>query len=352
MIGSAIFGKIADTAKAFAGKASKYRTVKHGNQENREQRKHDLAMAGLAYRKKFVTKALFTLASLPLVLIWFMVMSTPLINLWANYIEFGFTHEVIRLLAVDYMSLWNTLGTTFIVGFITQIAGMQGLKAANNVIDFKLKKAKTKVVIETKKMEVEIVKATGEVPKKDPFDIAFPLLMGHEGFHSYDSNDKGGETICGISRKWWGNWVGWVIVDAKKKANKLDELKHNDLFNEAVKSFYLTNFWKKLKCDKLPEAIALEIFDSAVNCGSSNAVKFLQRAINNNNYKLVEAVKVDGGFGSATLEALNVFLPKYEKAMLISMNGEQYEHYQKIIEKDTSQKKYFRGWMNRVAVAT
>lgn len=341
--GVPIIGKIIEKGGNIIHRGAERRK---GNQENREKRQHKEALAGLGYRKKFMTKALYTMAALPIIQIWFAVMSIPLINLWANLIDpdVGFGHAAIRLLAEDYMALWNTLGTHFIVGFIIQFTGVQGIKATNNIIDFKLKKAKTVENVEIKKVEAESLK-WGKENKKPIYDIAFEDLMKHEGWYSYDKDDRGGETICGIARKFWPGWSGWKIVD---NFDDKSELKNDASFSNKVKQFYYDNFWLPLNCDKLPDSIALELFDTGVNCGKKNATKFMQRALNNSNYNLFSNLSDDGSFGPVTLEATNALLPKYEKALLTSMNGEQYEHYQRIVERDPSQKKFFRGWMNRV----
>ena len=50
------------------------------------------------------------------------------------------------------------------------------------------------------------------------FDKALEILLANEGQYANDKEDLGGETYCGISRKFNPSWAGWQIID---KANNL-----------------------------------------------------------------------------------------------------------------------------------
>ena len=55
------------------------------------------------------------------------------------------------------------------------------------------------------------------------FIPAKTITGGLEGLYSYDPNDPGGETWCGVSRVNNPNWSGWAIIDAHKKQFGLSE---------------------------------------------------------------------------------------------------------------------------------
>lgn len=184
-----------------------------------------------------------------------------------------------------------------------------------------------------------------------PFYIAFNATMGIEGdgILTNDKLDSGGQTYSGISRVYWPDWAGWEIIDKCSQPFNSATMYHLD---DEVRNFYRVNFWNRIQGDKLAELslkIACEVFDSAVNVGVHQAVKFLQEGYNvtASGYYLLE---VDGELGPTTLEMIAKYLswnpgPKEvnEEILLNCANGEQYIFY-----KSNPKHKYFRGWFRRV----
>jgi|ERR1035437_881830 lysozyme family protein len=107
------------------------------------------------------------------------------------------------------------------------------------------------------------------------YKIAIDPVLAIEGGWVHDPNDNGGETYRGISRKFWPNWKGWVVVDQYKKLpNFPANLKGLVLLNQLVVDFYDVNFWDKIGGDNIKnQSIADLLVDSAVNEGISPAVK-------------------------------------------------------------------------------
>ncbi len=105
---------------------------------------------------------------------------------------------------------------------------------------------------------------------------AFNLTIGNEGGYVNDSNDSGGETYCGISRKNFPNWPGWAIVDAH-------QLKHGNTLPELlphVQDFYKENFWDKMNGDDLTnQVLAANTFDYGVKDGIKTSIKSTQTAL-------------------------------------------------------------------------
>lgn len=180
------------------------------------------------------------------------------------------------------------------------------------------------------------------------FELAYQETLGHEGGYANDPKDRGGETYKGISRNNFPNWEGWKIIDtASAKTNnvlsKIPELQ------EAVQAFYRQEFWNKLKCDQISlidHLVAAELFDSAINCGHSRGIKFLQQALNvlNNNQKLWPDITPDGIIGDRTIEHVRLCCksPIGRKLLLKCQNGEQYMFYRSL-----KQHELYRGWFNR-----
>lgn len=103
-----------------------------------------------------------------------------------------------------------------------------------------------------------------------------PLILRYEGGYVDHPSDPGGETKYGISKR------------------SYPDLDIQHLTIEDAGEIYYRDYWQVCRCDDLPRALALSVFDSAVNQGTHAAIKLLQDAV---------AVDTDGILGSVTLEA-------------------------------------------------
>ena len=116
------------------------------------------------------------------------------------------------------------------------------------------------------------------------FEDAFNILSVKEGGYVNDSNDSGGETYKGISRRYNIDWDGWKIIDNYKRkyfgkalSKKLD---NDDNLQKLVKSLYKDKYWDIFELDNIPsQKIAYQMFDTCVNCGSAVAIRFAQIAL-------------------------------------------------------------------------
>lgn len=114
------------------------------------------------------------------------------------------------------------------------------------------------------------------------FDQAFNALMVHEGGYTPGVNDPGGETKFGIS----------------KRAYPKEDIPN--LTMERAKAIYFRDYWTVAGCESVPDCIKFDLFDAAVNSGPTQAVKFLQQA--------VQTVP-DGMLGPVTLQAAGTMHP-------------------------------------------
>lgn len=108
------------------------------------------------------------------------------------------------------------------------------------------------------------------------FESCVAVILQHEGGYVFDSNDPGGETNFGISKRTYPD-------------TNIKELKRED----AV-AIYKKDFWDELRLDEMPEGIRLMVFDCAVNQGKTRAIRILQGAL---------GVKQDGLLGPLTFMA-------------------------------------------------
>jgi len=173
----------------------------------------------------------------------------------------------------------------------------------------------------------------------DSFLKAYRYTEKYEGGYAFDKLDKGGETYKGIARKYWKSWQGWKILDddsllLQDKAKELEPM---------VQRFYYDNFWTPIRGEmisKIDEALAIYIYDTAVNSGVDRASKMLQKAL-----ILVGAyVGVDGIIGKDTLRVLrNVDTTQ----LLKNLKTDRENFYENIVKRDPSQTRFLNGWRRR-----
>jgi len=184
----------------------------------------------------------------------------------------------------------------------------------------------------------------------EAFELAYHHTIGIEGGYANDPVDRGGETFMGISRKHHPDWPGWNIVDSHFAAGgSIEALEENEFLAGQVKNFYRVKYWNAIHLNDIAGfswRVAVELFDSGINCGPARAAKWLQMAAN-----LVgrsNPLVVDGVIGPKTLAFVATVAADFEGGLVKTLNGLQFEHYHAILKSDFSQKRFFRGWMRRV----
>ena len=192
------------------------------------------------------------------------------------------------------------------------------------------------------------------------FEIAFDETMLFEGGYANDPDDQGGETYRGIARKFHGRWPGWSIVDQLRLQSPerfKDELDQQAELQSLVKNFYRETFWAAIAGDRLSDQhLANELFDTGVNQGSATAIKYLQESLNllNRNQRDYPDIAVDGKMGEATLGTLAQSLELdhgRSDALLKLLNLFQGMRYLEIARRDSTQRKFIRGWLKRVGLS-
>lgn len=176
--------------------------------------------------------------------------------------------------------------------------------------------------------------------------------MGEEGNYANNPNDAGGETYKGIARKFWPNWPGWKYIDGVKVLTtnqpvygtgayaawvkylnfKLAQLLQ---LQQAVISFYKTNFWDANRLDEISSApVAAWIYDHVVNAGARGAMWA----------QLAAQVKPDGQLGPVSIAAINAADP----VQLLSRMGDIAAAYRLDRAHDNpSQIPFLTSWLRR-----
>ena len=157
-----------------------------------------------------------------------------------------------------------------------------------------------------------------------------PLIAKEGGYTLTDTAaDRGGRTYAGISERTNPKWRGWKIIEE-------DGLKAPWL-REAVHARYRTAYWNRIKGDEIPSGvIAAALFSSAVLSGPKTAVRLAQKAC---------GAAVDGVMGPMTMKALR---DCPVRGLLAYFSLARIARFSTIVERDKSQDKFFRGWVNRV----
>lgn len=88
---------------------------------------------------------------------------------------------------------------------------------------------------------------------EEAFTKAFNLLLELEGWHSNLDNDPGGETLWGISSRWY-----------PLEFEEISQLPREEQI-EYARKFYYRHFWLAYGCNTLPTPYAIAFFCQAVN---------------------------------------------------------------------------------------
>ncbi len=153
------------------------------------------------------------------------------------------------------------------------------------------------------------------------FNKAIGKTLAHEGGakSTDDPTDRGGATKFGISQRAYPN------VDIR------------NLTEQQAREIYKRDYWDRIRGDEITsQAIAENIFDTAVNMGVRTASRLAQVAL--------DIEPADGIIGSQSLKVINaadepLFIANYTIAKIA--------RYASICNRNKKQKKYLLGWINR-----
>ena len=147
------------------------------------------------------------------------------------------------------------------------------------------------------------------------FEDAFNRVIGHEGGYVNDPADPGGETNWGISKR------------------SYPEVNIRLLSRYGAAEIYQRDFWDRLHADDLPDGVAFQLFDFAVNSGIETAIRHFQRALD---------VADDGHWGPISQEAVNKMS---ESDQIMRLLGERLDFMTKL----SNWSAHGKGWARRIA---
>lgn len=183
------------------------------------------------------------------------------------------------------------------------------------------------------------------------FKQAFDLAMVHEGYYSNDLLDYGGETYRGISRIYNPLWDGWTMLDQIREDYRNSTATCYAL-DTLVQKLYKTKYWDKFQGDAITsQKITNRLFNAGININPRKVRKFLQKALNclNRNEELFPNLEIDGVVGSKTIFALNTGLLEQDWTYVLQIiKILQANHYVTRVLERPKQKRFTRGWLNRL----
>ena len=146
------------------------------------------------------------------------------------------------------------------------------------------------------------------------FEPAMRAVLDWEGGHVDDPEDPGGETRFGISK----------AAHPKVNISKLTK--------DKARKIYRRDYWDVCGCNDLPSGLDVIVFDTAVNCGTDRAVRWLQQAV---------GAKVDGIMGPKTKTAATKADPRGALREIVALRGQHYGSLETF-------ERYGLGWMRRL----
>jgi len=151
-------------------------------------------------------------------------------------------------------------------------------------------------------------------------DATLDLVARFEGGFVDDPFDSGGATNFGVT-------LGFL--QSVKPGATVDDLRA--ITPQDARKLFEDEFIVKPKIDQLPEPLVPLAGALSVNAGAAQAVKIVQE---------LAGVKKDGVIGPATLEAARNVQPEQLKERIDTF-------YRRIVDKNPSQARFIKGWLNR-----
>lgn len=158
------------------------------------------------------------------------------------------------------------------------------------------------------------------------FNLAIGHTLKNEGGYNDIKEDRGGATNFGISLKFYR-----LNIDS----NATNEVIKNLTQEEACK-IYKKFFWDINNFDLInSQQIANKLFDTCVNVGNVQGIKFVQRICN---------IAVDGICGLLTIASIN---KENTDELINKYMAMQEEFYLDLIKQRPSQEAFRKGWLKR-----
>ncbi len=158
------------------------------------------------------------------------------------------------------------------------------------------------------------------------FTDALGVVLREEGGFVKDERDPGGATNLGVTARTWHAWSGQPPSEAVMRG----------LTAAKVAPLYKAWFWDKIGGEALPAALALPLFDFAVNAGPARALETLQGVV---------GARKDAQPGPSTMRAAQAYISGIGLAKLITRFCDARADYYRSLPTFPA---FGKGWLARV----
>ena len=157
------------------------------------------------------------------------------------------------------------------------------------------------------------------------YKILKPFILRWEGGFVNDPNDSGGATNKGVTLTTYRRYKGESATVADLKA----------ITDEDWTAIFKTMYWDKVKADEInSQSVANLIVDWYWMSGTT-AVRRVQRLV---------GAQPDGIIGPKSIAAINIA----GEGLAQDIYDDRRRFYEEIVARRPSQRKFLRGWMNRL----
>lgn len=154
------------------------------------------------------------------------------------------------------------------------------------------------------------------------FARCLPIILREEGGNDDDVHDHGGRTSRGIIQREW---------DRFRKTHPGRPADVWEASDDDIAAIYESEYWQPY-CPAMQAGVALCFFNAAVNSGTRQAAKELQRAL---------GVDDDGLIGPITLAALHAYAGHAE--LIADLSERRRRFYRSLAQCP----RYCKGWLAR-----
>lgn len=160
------------------------------------------------------------------------------------------------------------------------------------------------------------------------FEVAWPMILRHEGGYVDHPADKGGPTIYGITAKTLGAYL--------KRSTAAPAIEVQNLPILTAQSIYKTRYWAAIRADDITsQPVADAFMDMAVLMGPAQAAKLMQS---------IFELKQDGIVGPITLAQINAYPPR---STLSGFYMACANFLVRLVATDPTQVVFLTNWMKR-----